>query len=119
MRRLWPILLLFLISLPTPQLQAQVISGFASVPWGASQADIEEAWGRPSRVAQDGSFKSMRYYAQDFAGPKPIRGWNMIFGFRNDVRRTVHARTDRGRGAAQDGGRGSFALQPPPGKTLP
>jgi len=76
---------MFLVSIPGPQLQAQAISGFASVPWGASQDDIEAAWGRPSRVAEDGSFKSMRYYAQDFAGPKPIRGWNMIFGFRNDV----------------------------------
>ena len=84
MRRVWPVLLLLFLSLPAPQLRAQAIAGFASVPWGASQADIEEAWGRPSRVADDGTYTSLRYYAQDFAGPKPIRGWNMIFGIRND-----------------------------------
>ena len=84
MRRVWPVLLLLLVSLPAPQLRAQAIVGFASVPWGASQADIEEAWDRPSRVAEDGTYTSLRYYAQDFAGPKPIRGWSMIFGMRNN-----------------------------------
>jgi len=83
MRRLWTVLLLVLLGSPAPYASAQAIAGFASVPWGASQADIEEAWGRPSRVAEDGSFTSLRYYAQDFAGPKPIRGWNMVFGLRD------------------------------------
>jgi hypothetical protein len=84
MRRVWPVLLLSFLLLPAPQARAQAIVGFASVPWGASRADIEEAWGRPSRAAGEGSYTTLRYYAQDFAGPKPIRGWNMIFGMRND-----------------------------------
>ena len=84
MRRSWPVLLLLFVSLPAPQLKAQAIVGFASVPWGATQADIEEAWGRPTRVVDDGSLTLLRYDAQDFAGPKPIRGWNMFFGIRND-----------------------------------
>ncbi len=63
---------------------AQVISGFASIPWGASRAEIEEEWGTPARVDEQGTLYSLRYPAPDLAWPETIRGWQMIFGVRND-----------------------------------
>jgi hypothetical protein len=76
--------LLAALALPPSDLEAQVIKGFASVPWGASRAEIESEWGRPTRVDEEGTLVTLRYAAQDFAGPKPIRGWSMMFGLRDD-----------------------------------
>ncbi len=86
MRTVCLTLLLAILTLGvTPSgLNGQAIDGFASVPWGASRAEIEEAWGRPTRVDEDGSVLTFRYGAQNFAGPQPIRGWNMLFNLRGD-----------------------------------
>jgi len=84
MRRFLVCTVLAAALVPPPSLQAQSINGFASVPWGASRAEIESAWGRPTRVDEAGTLATLRYAAQDFAGPKPIRGWSMMFGVRDD-----------------------------------
>ena len=84
MRRTWPVLPLLLVTVAPSPVFGQAISGFASVPWGASRADVEAEWGRPTHVEEEGSVTTLRYSAQDFAGPKPIRGWSMTFRIRDD-----------------------------------
>jgi hypothetical protein len=68
---------------PAPA-NSQVISGFASIPWGSDRAAIEEEWGTPARVDEEGTLTLLRYPAPDLAWPETIRGWQMIFGVRND-----------------------------------
>jgi hypothetical protein len=84
MRRISLCFLVAAIIVPPSVVEAQAITGFASVPWGASRDEVEAEWGRPTRVDEEGSLVTLRYAAQDFAGPKPIRGWSMMFGLRDD-----------------------------------
>jgi hypothetical protein len=84
MRKILLSTLMALIFLRPGAADAQVISGFASIPWGASRAEIEAEWGTPARVDEEGTLILLRYAAPDLAWPETIRGWQMVFGVRND-----------------------------------
>jgi hypothetical protein len=89
-----------LIFLGPDAADAQVISGFASIPWGASRAEIEAEWGTPARVDEEGTLILLRYAAPDLTWPETIRGWQMVFGVRNDRLRRSPPLLNRGRGQA-------------------
>ncbi|MCL7977119.1 MAG: hypothetical protein M8863_07405 [marine benthic group bacterium] len=84
MRKILLSTLMILSFLTPPGAHAQAIAGFASIPWGASRADIEEEWGPPARVDELETLSMLRYPAPDLAWPETIRGWQMAFGVRND-----------------------------------
>jgi hypothetical protein len=80
LRHSLPIILALFIAHPTlAQGGANtVLTGFAGVPWGASQDAVRSALGVPDSVTTQGDTTSLRYLRREFAGMQAAEMWASV-----------------------------------------